>query len=428
MEQFNAYIEQVCAKLKWKKVHPLIREELLGHLAESCEERQSEGMGTAESAALAAGAMGSAEETGAKLNALYKPRVDIPMLAALALLLFAAFFVMPPGRWAACCVALAALCAGFAAFDVRKYFGKLGNFIFLAGVAALLAVLLFAPEINGAKRLLWLTFPGMLLSVIGIGAFLGGRNVKSVQTIAAATAMALLASFLVMLQPHFTLLIILGVSLWAMSLKSGMPKPYVWALFGIAMLFVLIPIITTEYRLSRVSSWIDPEPYKTGAGYMPSLIREAWRGAQWLGASTRPVMRDLTASYILESYPLVGIVWRLGLAPAILVIAANGLLCWRMLTVSRKLADRLSSCVAFGLSMLLTLTAAFGVLGGFGLTPFNVPSLFLTSSGAYWLLQGLGVAVVFALNYNRDYIRLEQGGKMKDAKGSFRIRIKIERI
>ncbi len=140
-ERFSEYTEKVCALLRWKKVRPLVKEELEAHLCESSEEHALAGMGSQESEKAAIAAMGSPEEAGGRLNGLYKPRVDIILLIGTALLMALGALIVPLGEWALCALGVLALDAAFLLFDVRAFIQKYWLYIYLAGVAALVGIL-----------------------------------------------------------------------------------------------------------------------------------------------------------------------------------------------------------------------------------------------------------------------------------------------
>ncbi len=418
-ERFSEYTEKVLAKLKWKKVRPLVKEELEAHLAESSEE-----LGCDE-AAIAA--MGSPEEAGSRLNGLYKPRVDAILLIGVGLLMALALWVVPFGEWILYALGVLALGAAFALIDVRNLLQKHGLYIFLAGVLALVLVPmpLFTRVINGARRSLPAEFIGMFLCICGMGAMLGdGRDVKRPLTILRILALTAIPCLAILAMPHFAILVMFGFSMLAVYCRSKMPRAFVWGMFGIGLLLGYLIAIQGPYRVVRLTALFNPwalDPL--GVGYYPHVIREAWRGFEWLGAAT---LKPYVASSLtrFDEAQLALLAATAGKLPAYLAIALNALVVWRMLYLSLKLKDRLSSIVSFGASMLMAIMSGVGILGNFGLLLSGGHAMFINASGSYWLLQGTCASIVFALNLNRDYIRLSQGSKpdIEDARRRLRIR------
>ncbi len=420
-ERFSAYTDMVLAKLKWKKVRPLVKEELTAHLAESSDVYGSD------DAAMAA--MGSPEEAGSRLNGLYKPRVDVILLIGVGLLMALALWVVPLGEWAIYALGVLALGAAFAYLDVRNFLQKYGLYIFLAGVLALMLVPtpLFTRVINGARRSLPVEFVGMFLCICGMGAMLGdGRDVKHPLTILRILALTAIPCLAILVMPHFAILVMFGFSIWAVYCRSKMPRLFVWALLGLGLLLGPSLIVQTHFRFERfayVFSSMVVEP--SGAGYLPYAVSSAWRNAQWFGPA---VLEHRIADIVryMKDYSLTYLATALGKLPAYLAIALNALVVWRMLYLSLKLKDRLSSIVSFGASVLMAIMSGVGILGNFGLLFSGGHAMFINASGSYWLLQGACAAIVFALNLNRDYIRLSQGSKPDVEDTRRRLRIRFE--
>ncbi len=421
-ERFSEYTAKVCAKLRWKKVRPLVKEELEAHLAESGEAR---GSGEA-----AIAAMGSPEETGERLNGLYKPRVDAILLIGVGLLIALSALIVPIGEWILYTLGVLALGAAFVFIDVRRLLQRYGLYIFLAGALALVLVPLpfFTPVINGARRWLPANFAGSFPCICGMGAMLGdGRDVKRPLTILYILALTAIPCLAILVMPHFSMLVMFGFSMWAMYFRSKMPRAFVWWLPVIGLLLCILIAVQAEYRAQRLTALFYPwDLDPLGIGYYPRVIREAWISAEWLGPATlEPHVANLLFNNLSDS-ALAGFAAVAGKLPAYLVIALNALVVWRMLTLARRLQDRLSSIVSFGASALMALMSAIGILSNFGWLLSGGQPMFLSESGAYWLLQGACVSIVFALNMNRDYIHLSQGSKPDAESVRRRLRIRIE--
>ena len=449
-ERFAEYTEKVFAKLKWKKVRPLVKEELEAHLAESsgelflsrncsgdaesplaCGETSSPDANRAsfddESDQAAITAMGQPEETGERLNGLYRPRVDVVLLVGVGLLMALALWVVPLGEWALCVLGVFALGSALLYFDVRQLLQKYALYIFLAGVLALVFIPFFAPMINVARRWLPAEFAGVFLCICGMGAMLGdGRDVKHPRTILYILALTAIPCFILLGMPHFSMLVMFGLSMWTLYFRSKMPRAFVWGLLVMGLLFCLFLLFQAEYRLRRFDAILNPwalDPI--GDGYLPYTISSAWQSAEWFGPATLhpEVARFLSAA---EDYQLTCLATSAGKLPAYLVIALNALVVWRMLHLSLKLKDRLSSIVSFGASALMAIMSGIGILSSFGWLLSGGNAMFINASATYWLLQGACVSVVFALNLNRDYIRLSQGSKPDIESARRRLRIRLE--
>ena len=79
------FLDAVCLHVKAKELHPEIRDELSGHLAERTEELRAEGYAEMEAVAEAIRHMGSPQEIGGNLNRAHRPLPNWRMLIMLGL-------------------------------------------------------------------------------------------------------------------------------------------------------------------------------------------------------------------------------------------------------------------------------------------------------------------------------------------------------
>ena len=76
-KEAEAYLNQVCGQVRWKKAHGCIRQELTAHIEDQAAQYRKEGLEEAEAWAKAVAAMGDPVETGALLDASYRPAPPI---------------------------------------------------------------------------------------------------------------------------------------------------------------------------------------------------------------------------------------------------------------------------------------------------------------------------------------------------------------
>ncbi len=251
-----------------------------------------------------------------------------------------------------------------------------------------------------------------------------GRDVKRPLTILHILALTAVPCLTIFVMPHFAMVVTLGLSMLAMYLRSRMPRAFVFTLLGFSLLFAALTIGSREYLIDRITAWFYPwRSDPRGAGYLTNVLIDTWRNSQWIGGTVPDVA---AAPWFLNAYPLAYFAAAAGKLPTYLAIALNALVVWRMLHISRRLQDRISSIVSFGASVLMAVMSGEGVLGSFGWLAFDGAAMFISASGAHWLLQGACVAIVFALNLNRDYIRLSQGSRPDTESVQRRLRIRFE--
>lgn len=183
-------------------------------------------------------------------------------------------------------LAIAAIFFTIGIFVKPKVWLRLGPYAYLFGLVLLLLV--FIPgiglDLNGAKR--WFAFGSFRLQPVEFfkGAlimFLSGWLYKHKQIIPFLFAL-ITPAILLLLQPDMgSLLIVLGIAVILFFLAGG--KLSTLATLGGALIpILLILIITSPYRMQRLTSYINPDSDPLGTSFHIRQITLALgRGGMW---------------------------------------------------------------------------------------------------------------------------------------------------
>lgn len=95
-EAFRRYTDTVCAQVRWKRVRPLIAQELSDHLEDQCEVYRAKGQEEASAARESLRQMGDPVALGAEFDRTHRPRSQWALLLLAAGILLLGFFLRVP--------------------------------------------------------------------------------------------------------------------------------------------------------------------------------------------------------------------------------------------------------------------------------------------------------------------------------------------
>jgi len=275
----------------------------------------------------------------------------------------------------------------------------------LGAVAVLLVATLVSPAINGAHR--WLvvggvTFqPSEIAKVIAIifTAFWLDRNMDRIDDRRCLLPIGLVVgglALLILRQPDlgtaFTLVLIVAV----MVFSAGLRYRYLIGAAALALPLLAYELLTKEYRMRRLFSWLDPWEDPTGDGFqlLQSLIAVGsggWLGQGLMGGDQKKFFlpephTDFIYAVIAEELGFVG---------ATIVVLAFCVIAWRGLAIAARAEDRFGAFLAIGLTAMIAFQALVNLSVVVGVLPTKGIPLPLVSAGVSSLLTSLiGVGIL----------------------------------
>jgi rod shape determining protein RodA len=278
--------------------------------------------------------------------------------------------------------------------------------LYLLGMILLVVVLIFGHSAKGTQG--WLRFGGLtfqpvelakifLLIVLAAILPLHART-KSWQAMIGATVASALYVFLVMLEPDLGSSLLL-ICLWAVTLLvSGIPRRYVAGIFVTAAVVAVLAwqFGLHDYQKARVLTFLDPSRDPQGRGYNVAQAQIAVGSGGLFGkgfaSGSQSQLRFLPESQTDFIFALI--VEELGFFAGVAVVAAMGLVVFRLFRLARRAPDDFSQFLAIGAATLLTAETLVAVGGNIGLLPMTGITLPFVSSGgssliAHFILLGL---------------------------------------
>jgi cell division protein FtsW len=291
------------------------------------------------------------------------------------------------------------------------------SFLLLLLALGLLVVVLVpgvARPINGAVRWLQLGFlnlqvsePARLLLMMYLSAYMVRRGDEVRQDFGGFLKPMLvisLACFLLLLEPDFgATLVLLSTSL-AMLFIAGVKFRYFILLILIAGGAMASLALTSEYRVRRLMSFIDPwaDPFGSGFQLTQSLIaigRGEWTGVG-LGAGVQKLF------YLPEAHTdfvFAVTAEELGLLGVVCILSMYMLLVWRAFKIAINAARaelQFGAYLSFGIGFWLGLQALINIGVNMGALPTKGLTLPLMSYGGSSILITLvALAVLFRVNH-----------------------------
>lgn len=167
-----------------------------------------------------------------------------------------------------------------------------------------------------------------------------------------------------------------------------------------ALLAFLIAVVTTPYRVQRITSFLDPYADPQGAGYhmIQSLTTVAGGGVfgRGLGHGLQKFgyLPEDTTDFLYAV-----ICEELGLFGALLVLFLYATLAWCGTSIARRETNPALKLAALGVTATITLQALINLFVVTGLAPTKGIALPLISSGGTgWILTGFALGLVVAID------------------------------
>jgi len=309
-----------------------------------------------------------------------------------------------------------------------------------AGIAVVAFILATAFDYRWLKTLAWPTYAfqiGLLVLTLAIGTGVGGaarwitvgpltfqfselakilmivvladylaRNhhrLDSLATILGACVLVGPPLVLVMLQPDLGTSLVFGAILAGMLWMSG--ASFKWLAILAAGVVAAIPIAWTyllqDYQKERLTSFLNPNPDITGAGYQLYQSKVAVGSGGWFGSGLTngtqtqgdflPVQTtDFVFSVLAEE---------LGFFGAMVLFVLFALLLWRVLVAAWRCRDPFGTMFASGLAAMILFQLVVNVGMVMGIMPITgIPLPFVTHGGASLVSVAIGLGILQSIN------------------------------
>lgn len=291
-------------------------------------------------------------------------------------------------------------------------------------VVLLLAVFGFSP-INGTRR--WISLPGFslqpseiakLAAIIFTAALLERRmhrvNDFSYALVPIGVMTGVLAGLIVR-QPDFgTSTALVGVVL-IMVFAAGLSWRYLAAVTAVLIPAAAVVVMTAQYRLIRVLSFLDPDKDPTGASYQlnQSLIAVG-SGGPWGRGFMEGVQKLFYIPEPHTDFIYAVIAEELGFVGATVVVVCFCIIAMRGIRASMCAADRFGALLATGLTAMIAVQAFVNLSVVLGLLPTKgIPLPFVSNGGTSMIINLAAMGIL--LNVTQHATALDASGRARSA-------------
>lgn len=294
---------------------------------------------------------------------------------------------------------------------------RLGPLLLLASLVMLLLVLIpgVGRNVNGATR--WLSLGIFNLQVselakIALIIYAAGYLVRrgdevrtTVQGFLKPLSVLVVLAVLLLAQPDFGALVVLGATLLGMLFLAGVRLWLFGLLVGLAAGALALLAITSPYRMERLTTFMNPwaDPFNSGFQLTQALI--AFGRGDWFGVGLGGSVQKLF--YLPEAHTdflFAVLAEELGLFGALGVILLFVFVVWRAFVIGRAAAQvgaHFGAYLAYGIALLIGLQAFINLGVNMGVLPTKGLTLPLMSYGGSSMLVTC-VAIGLLLRVDRE--------------------------
>jgi cell division protein FtsW len=301
------------------------------------------------------------------------------------------------------------------AFIPMKIWENSSSWLFIAGLALLVAVLIpgVGIKVNGSVR--WISISGLRIQVSEIVKFISvvymagyvTRHIEDVQNSTYGLIKPLLlfsvACFLLLMEPDFgSAVVILSIAMGVMYLSGARLWQFL-ILIAVVVLLGMLLVYFSPYRWARVTGFINPwaDAQNTGFQLVQALISFG-RGEIFgvgLGSGIQKLFylpeahTDFLFSVLAEELGLVGV---------LLTISLFSLLLWQTFAIAKKaelVDEKFAAFVAYGLGIWFGFQAFINMGVNMGMLPTKGLTLPLMSyGGGSMITMCAAMALLFRVN------------------------------
>ncbi|MGD8894126.1 MAG: putative lipid II flippase FtsW, partial [Desulfobacterales bacterium] len=293
---------------------------------------------------------------------------------------------------------------GYSAGGAKRWF-RLGSFSFQPSEFARFALVIYlAYSMNKKKDMLKDFYVGFMPHIMILFIF----------------------TALIIFQPDFGSVIILGVLTWVMLFVGGVR---IWHL--IASLVLITPIayffmVSADYRLKRIMSFLNPWQYSANDGYqIVHSLMAFGTGGIWgtgIGKGYQKLFY-LPEPHTDFIFSVVG--EELGLWGVLIILGLYILIFWRGIFIAGNCKDSFGSFLAIGLTTAIGLQVCVNMGVALGLLPTKGLTLpFLSYGGTSLLLNMASIGILMNIGTAKRALKkpIKEDGLVKSVKMTFQER------
>jgi len=293
---------------------------------------------------------------------------------------------------------------------------RMGIWLYFLGLAMLVLVLVpgVGRTVNGATRWIPLGVFNLqssefmkLFMVIYIAGYLVRRREEvstSLWGFAKPMILLLVAAALIMMQPDFGTTGVIMATALGMLFLGGVAIWQFVLLLGAAALSAVLLVISSPYRLERVTAFLNPWADPFGSGYQLTQALIAFGRGGWFGVGLgNGIQKQFYLPEAHTDFLMAVIGEEFGLAGTVGVILLFAFIVWRAFLIgvaADKAKQRFSAYVAYGFGLWLGMQAFINIGVNLGLLPTKGLTLpFMSYGGNSIIVACMAVAILLRIDH-----------------------------
>ncbi len=331
---------------------------------------------------------------------------------------------------------LIALSAALVAFKIPvSLWERSGPYLLLISFIILIAIVTpgLGRTANNATRWLALgpfTLQGSEVAKLGVIVYLGNYLVRQHDLVRShwsgfINPMIIMLGLVVLLllEPDFGAVVVLLGAALGMLFLGGVRLWQFLLLMAASGAAIVAMVTSSEYRMERLSAYLDPWADQFGDGYQLTQSLIAFGRGEWFGIGLGNSIQKLF--YLPEAHTdfiFAIMAEELGFIGCLIALLIYAVLIIRILVVARKaeaMGKAFGAYVAYGVSLVFSAQLIINVGVNIGLLPTKGLTLpFLSYGGSSLLISCVLIALILRINYELFLARADIKVKKYGAKGT----------
>lgn len=333
-----------------------------------------------------------------------------------------------------CIYLIAATIAAMVVIQLPMQFWRIGNpYMLLAAIGLLLAVLVIGRNVNGSTR--WLALgpitiqaaePAKLFFFCYLAGYLVRRYEEVTENLKGfikPLVVFFVLALLLLAQPDLGTVVVMFATTIGLLFLAGARLWQFFALVFVGLLAVVALIVFEEYRLKRVTSFLDPWADPFGSGYQLTQSLMAYGRGNWFGQGLGNSLQkleflpeahtDFVMAILAEELGFVGVMTVLGL---ILWMVIRALKIGNKAVAAGRAFD---GYLAYAIGIWFSFQTAVNIGASAGILPTKGLTLPLVSyGGSSLIIMAIAVGLLLRIDFElrvEGVQALSKGEKKKKA-------------
>lgn len=308
-----------------------------------------------------------------------------------------------------------AIVAAMVVLQLPMQFWRMSNpYLLLAAIGLLVAVLLIGRTVNGSTR--WLAIGPITIQAaepakLFFFAYLAGYLVRRYEEVTEnlkgfikPLVVFFVLAMLLLLQPDLGTVVVMFATTIGLLFLAGARLWQFFALVFVGVLAVVALIVFEEYRLKRVTSFLDPWADPFGAGYQLTQSLMAYGRGNWFGQGLGNSLQKL--EFLPEAHTdfvMAILAEELGFMG---VLAVLGLILWmvlRALSIGNRALEKsraFDGFLAYSIGIWFSFQTAVNIGASAGILPTKGLTLPLVSyGGSSLIVMSVAVAILLRIDF-----------------------------